>query len=178
MKAENFTPSSIKFFSEKELELILIGDVKSMTLFKYADNLMASRFGYAFSRSGYVQETDQTMFKISLVKGDKTRTKLVRDAIVYILPHLKWRTKDNYGRELNPQEIRFDIFEHNLSAGGRSWDLVYTSDDKWNISGRWDKQDFPSLEAALEYIENNYWYERLDKKGKPTSYDEDEEDED
>lgn len=172
MKAENFVPSYGNWFSKKELELILIGNVNSMSLYRYAEELLTSQFNYSFARDGYLQETGQTQFRIALIKGDKQRTSLVKDAILYMLPHLKWRTKDRYEAVLPVAEKRFDIFEHNLSAGGSSYDLVYTSDDKWLIAERWRNVDFDSLDLALNYIENHLWYERLQENGKTTSYDE------
>lgn len=169
MKAENFVPSAGNFFSPKELELVLVGDHNNGTLYGYAEHLMQDRFGFAFSRYGYCHETGQSSYKIALVKGDSERTNLIKNAILYFLPHLKWRTKDGYDRDLTPHQIRFDIFEHNLSAGGRSYDLVYTSDDKWYIEERWRKTEYPTLDAALVFIENNLWYERKKSDGSKSS---------
>lgn len=173
MKAENFVPTPGNWFSPKELELVLLGETNSMTLYRHADWLMINRFNYAFARDGYCPETGQTVFRVSLVKGNKERTKLVKDAILFMLPHIKWRTKDSYDCDVDPF-IRFDIFEHNLSANGNSYDLVYTADKHWCIQTRWRKDLYPSLEAALDYIEENLWYERIDSNGRATSYDEDE----
>lgn len=175
MKAENFVPSYGNWFSEKELELVLIGDHKSMTLYKYAEHLLVSRFDYAFARDGYTEETGQTKFHIALVKGDKKRTQFVKDAILYFLPHLKWKTKDRYDGVLDVAEKRFVIFEHNLSANG-TYDLIYTQDDKWSISRSYHRKDeYASLDAALQYIEENLWYERLGRNGKVVDYSYDEE---
>lgn len=175
MKAENFVPSNGNWFSPKELELVLLGETNSMTLYRHADWLMTNRFNYAFSRDGYCPETGQTVFRISLVNGNKERTKLVKDAILFMLPHIKWRTKGRYDEEVDPF-IRFDIFEHTLSAGGSSYDLVLNKDKVWTIASRWRTMEFPSLDAALDHIEENLWYERMKPNGKTTSYDEDEDD--
>lgn len=178
MNAEGFVPTHGNWFSEKELKLVLIGDVRSMELYRHADHLLSSRFGFSFARDGYCSETEQTKFHIALTKGDKELTKFVRDVILYFLPHLKWQTKGRYDCDLEVPEKRFDIFDHNLSAGGVSYDLVYTQDDKWIISGSYRRhEEYASLEAALDYIEQNLWYERLNKDGKRTSCSEVEEDE-
>lgn len=172
MKEENFAPSPGNWFSEKELELILMGETNSMTLYRHSERLLQNRFNLAFSRYGYCPETEQASFRIALKKGDSARTRLVQDAIVYMLPHLKWRTKDRYDRELSHHQIRFHIFEHNLCEGGRSFDLVYTTENKWYIEERWSKKEYLVLAEALEYIQENLWYER-DEGTSSSDYDDD-----
>jgi len=105
-------------------------------------------------RSGYYSETEQVSLQIALVKGDPKSLEDHYKGLRFLLPYLK---------TLKDKCIHMDIIEAGLSER-ESWSLTINMEKKeYKIvphRSKFSKNGtFNTLRKALEFIQENVWYE-------------------
>jgi hypothetical protein len=117
--------------------------------------------------SGYFPETEQTCIRVALIKNDPESLKKHMAGLRKVLKYIK---------PLEDGWKRIDIFESSLSRHG-SYFLVVSPDGKKaeikrTVYSRTETlQKFNSLKAAIEVIQDRYYYE--DAKREERDYDDD-----
>lgn len=111
--------------------------------------------------SGYFPNLQQRCVHIGLYKGAPELTAKVAAGLKEILPALKTQTYDVGDDEV--EGVLFDIFEEFLSEHG-IFRLVVSKDSGKSYITKTTYgtvrlvKDFPTLDEALKYIENNLYY--------------------
>jgi len=125
------------------------------------------------SRSGYCQETMQTIIQVGLIKNDPESLKTTLAGLRKVLPHIEMGHEDKDG---NPYKY-IDIRERTLSAGGVYFLAINEEVNKYAVMKTTyghteEKISFDTLKKALTYIQQYVWYERVNERGERTDRDE------
>lgn len=107
-------------------------------------------FKYAYPRTGYFTETNQSEVSFAAIRKDDLKPQL--EELSLWIPFIKPLNNKHSVCKI------IDIFEHTLSYNG-SYSLNICDNQYKIIRNNSVKAEFDSLESVVSYIKNNLWYE-------------------
>lgn len=163
--------------TQAEIDLLLIGDHKSTAAYRAASTIENNKL--SLKRGGYNPQTLQTTFEIKLVKGDSSVTEKTKCEIETLFPHFKTSPIEvnKNDKKVTLDGVYFAIFESSLSENGIHFAVINMNTNEYHYcTTRWHhtehKKQFASLSELLSYIENNVYYETLEKRDEDEDEDE------
>lgn len=126
-------------------------DDEGMAKYKARDKYL---YDLGLGRSGYHREIQQANIQIGLTYNDSKKLEKVLTSLEKVLPHVK-PLEDGYKH--------ISIIEHNLSQYGSYYLLIKDGEYKIASSYR-DISKYKTLRKALEYIQEQLWYDGRDNE--------------